>query len=122
MAPRRGRITERIGHEIQGFGGVLGEHHLLGLRTDETGNRRASGLKGVCGFLGQLVSTTGNRGGVLLIEFALGIEHLSWFMRRRPGIEIHQRLPTTHGARQDREVAADGGRLLRGECPAHGDT
>ncbi len=114
-------IAERVGHEIQGLGGVLGEHHLLGLRTDETGHGLTCGLIGVSGFFGQLVCTAVNCGVVLLVEGALGIEHLSWFVRRRAGVEIHQRLSAAHRARQDGEVAADSGRLRLGECLAQGD-
>jgi hypothetical protein len=67
------------------------------------------------------VRTAVNCGVVLLVESTLGIENLPWFVRRRAGVEIHQRLSAAHRARQDREVAADRGRLLLGECLAQGD-
>jgi len=78
--PRRRGVAEGVGHEVQGFGGVLGEHHLLGLRADETSHRLASGLKGVGRFFGELMGTAMNRRVVLLVERALGVQHLARFV------------------------------------------
>ena len=73
-------VAERRGHEVQGFGGVLGQHHLLGLRAGETGHRLTSGLKGLGGFFEQLMSTAMNRLVVPFVQPSLGIEDLAQFM------------------------------------------
>ena len=73
-------VAERRGHEVRGFGGVLGQHHLLGLRAGETGHRLTSGLKGLGGFFEQLMSTAMNRLVVPFVQRPLGIEDLAQFV------------------------------------------
>ena len=117
----RRSVAEGVGHQVERLSGVLGEHHLPGLRADEGGHRLAGALKGVGGFFGQLMGTPVNRGVVLLIEPAFGIEHPARLVRGSPGVEVHQGLSATDGARQDREVTANGGRLRGRERGSHCD-
>ena len=119
--PFRRSVAEGVGDQVQRLGGVLGEHDLPRLGADKGGHGLTGTLEGVGGLFGQLMGTPVNCGVLLLVEGALGIEHLARLLRGRPGVEVHQGLPAAHGARQDREVSADRGRLCRAERGAGSD-
>ena len=103
----RNGVRERVGHEVERLGGVLGEHHLVGLTADEGGNPRTGPLVAVGGLLRELVRPTVNGRVGLLGVGPLGVEGLRDPVRRGTGVEVDQRLPVADGARQDREVRPD---------------
>ena len=76
---------------------------------------RAGRLVGVGALLGELVRATVHRGVGVLVEPALGVEHLARLVRGGTRVEVDQRVPAAHGARQDREVGPQAGQLLVGE-------
>ena len=75
-----------------------------GAAADEPGDDRPGGLVRVRGLLGEEVRATVHGGVVLLVELPLGVEHRHRLLRRGAGVEVDQRPPAAHGARQDREV------------------
>ena len=101
-----GGVAQRVGHEVDPLGGVLGEHDLVSAGADERGDPRAGRLVGLGRLLGELVGPAVRGRVVLLVEVALGVEHLPRLLRRRAGVEVDQRLPAPHGAAEDREVGA----------------
>ena len=109
---REGRVPERIGHQVQRLGGVLGEHDLVRRRRpDEGSDARAGRLEVVGRLLGQRMRSTLDRGVVVGDEVLLGVDHRHRALRGRAGIQVHQTLPVPDRAVQDREVVADGGHV-----------
>ena len=104
---RRPIVAEGVGHEIECLGGVLGEYHLVWCGPDEPRDIGPARLEGVGGLLHQLVRTTVHCtvGGGQKLTF--GIEDLHRLLRRRPGIQVGQSVPTPHHPIQNREIGAD---------------
>ena len=100
-------VPQHIRHQVERFGGVLGEHQLIGIGTDERGDVGSALLVSVGGLLHQLVRAAVHRaigGGE---EFTLGVEDLQRTLRRRTGIQVRQLVSAPHHASQDREVGPD---------------
>lgn len=55
------RVAQYVGHQVDGFGGVLGEHQLVGVGAHERGDIGAALLVGVGGLLHQLVRAAMDR-------------------------------------------------------------
>ena len=113
MACPATELRERVGHEVERLGGVLGEHHLLVGSPDEPGDLGARTLVGVGGLLAELVGAAVHGAVDLLAERALGVERTGIPLRGGAGVEVDQRLPVAHGAGQDREAGPDPGQLPR---------
>ena len=108
-------VGEGVGDEVDRLGRVAGEDDLVGPRPDEARDGVARRLVGVGALLGELVGTAVHGRVRALVEVALGVEHLAGLVRGRTRVEVDQRVPPAHGARQDREVGPDPGQLLVGE-------
>ena len=108
-------VGEGVGDEVDRLGGVAGEDDLGGRRPDEARDRLAGRLVGVGALLGELVGPAVHGGVGALVEVALGVEHLARLVRGRTRVEVDERVPPAHGARQDREVGPQPGQLLVGE-------
>ena len=104
---RRRGVGQRVGDEVDALGAVAGEDDLPLRRTDERADGGAGGLVGAGRLLGELVGSPVRRGVDVLVEPALGVEHLARLLRGGPGVEVDQPLPVPHGAGQDREVRPD---------------
>ena len=98
----RGRVGEGVRDEVERLGGVLREDDLVGRRPDERRDGRAGGLEVVGRLLRELVRAAVDRGVVLLVERALGVEDRRRLVRRRPRVEVDERPAAAHRARQDR--------------------
>ncbi len=70
-------VPQHIGHQVERFGGVLGEHQLLGPGTDERSDVGAALLVGVGGFFHQLVRAAVHPAVGGEQEFPLGVENLA---------------------------------------------
>ena len=103
----RGGVAERVRHEVDGLGGVLGEHQLAVGGTDQAGDGRARGLVGVGGLLREQVRAAVHGRVVPLVEVPLGVEDRVGLLGRGPRVEVDQPVPAAHRARQDREVGPD---------------
>ena len=113
-------VAQRIRHQVDRLGGVLGEDQLVGIGADEGRDVVAPLFVGVGGLLHQLMGATVHgpvRGGQ---ERPLGVEHLQRPLRRRAGIQVGQLISTAHDPAQDREVRADPGHLSGIQCPYRG--
>ena len=110
-----GGVGERVGDQVDGLGRVAGEDDLVGPGADEGGDPGARRLVGVGAFFGELVSTPVDRRVGAFVEVTLGVEHLARLVGGRAGVEVDQRVAVTDGAREDREVGPDAGRLRVGE-------
>ena len=106
-------VPQHIGHQVERFGGVLGEHQLVGVGTDERGDVGAALLVGVGGLLHQLVRAAVHPAVGRGEEFAFGVEDLHRTLRRRTGIQVRQLVSAAHDAAQDREVGPDRGEIQR---------
>ncbi|SKS95943.1 Uncharacterised protein [Mycobacteroides abscessus subsp. abscessus] len=106
-------IAEGVGHQVQRFGRVLGEHDLAVVDTHEPGNRSARALVGVRRFLRQLMCAAVHGRVALGEETVFGVEHLHRALRGGPGIQIRQRFTTAHRPTQDREIIPDRGDVER---------
>ena len=110
-----GAVGEGVGDEVDRLGGVAGEDDLGGPGPDEPRDGLAGRLVGVGALLGELVGATVHGGVGALVEPTLGVEHLARLVRGRTRVEVDERVPPAHGARQDREVGPEAGQLLVGE-------
>ncbi len=102
-------VPEHVGHQVERFGGVLGEHQLVGVGADERGDVGAALLVGVGRLLHQLVRAAVHPAVGGEQEFAFGVENLQRPLRRRSGIQVRQLISAPHHAFEDREVGADRG-------------
>ncbi len=68
-------VAQRIRHEIDRLGAVLGEDDLVGLTTDKRSNRGPSRLKRFGRFFGELMCPSVHRRVVLGVELALRVQH-----------------------------------------------
>jgi hypothetical protein len=73
--PGEAIVADRVGHEVDGLGGVLGEHQLVGVGADERRYVGAALLVGVGGLLHQLVRSAVHRAVGGGQEVALGVEN-----------------------------------------------
>ena len=101
------RIAHRVGHQVETFGGVLGEDDLGELRADERGDPVARRLVEVGRLLGDLVRAAVHGGVVPLVELALGVENLARLLRGGAAVEVDEPAAVAHGPREDREVRAE---------------
>ena len=106
-------VPQHVGDEVERLGGVLGEHQLVGLRTDERRDVGTALLVSVGGLFHQLVRTTVHRAVGRGQELPFGVEHLQWLLRGRPGIQVGQLLSATHHPAQNREISSDPGQVHR---------
>ena len=106
-------VPHRIRHQVQRLGGVLGEHQLVVIGTDERRDGGARTLVGIGGLFGQLMRPAVYGGVARGQKFTLGVEYLHGPLRGGTGVQIHQRLTVSHGAREDGEVAANRGDIER---------
>ena len=104
MLGLRGGRAERMADEVQRLGCVPGEDQLVGATTDEAGDHRPRRLERVRGLFGEEVRAAVHGGVVLLVELALRVEDRDRLLRGGCRVQVHQRPPAAHGARQDREV------------------
>jgi hypothetical protein len=110
--PFRGLSDERtvaqcVGDQVDPFGGVLGEDHLVRLGTDEHRDPGPCSLIGIGGLFGELMRAAVHGRVVLFEESALSVEHLPRPLGGGARVEVDQRSTLSHGAGQDREVGAD---------------
>ena len=113
-------VAQHIRHQVERLGGVLGEHQLIGIRTDERSDVRAALFIGIGSLFHQLMRTTVHPAVGRDQKLALGVEHLQRALRRGTGIQIRQLASPAHDAAQDREISPDRGQVWRG-CAAHRD-
>ncbi len=102
-------VTQHIRHQVQRFGGVLGEHQLVGVGADERGDiGPASFVASVDSSISWCAPPVHRAvgGGQKL---TLGVENLQRLLRGRPpGIQVGQLMSAPpHDPIQDREVGAD---------------
>ena len=97
-------VTQRIRHQIERLGGVLGEDQLVRGSTDERRDTGPAQFERVGGLLHQLVRAAvhGAVGGGQ--EASFGVEHLHGLLRRRAGVQVGQPLAAPHHPVEDREV------------------
>src|SRR5699024_2249585 len=69
----------------------------------------------LCGFFRELVGAAVHSGVVVAVEVLFGVEDATGFLARRPGIEVDEWGPATHGAREHGKVGADRGDLAGAE-------
>ena len=106
-------VPQHIRHQVERFGGVLGEHQLVRVGADESGDIGTALLVGVGGLLHQLMRAAVHRAVGGGEEFAFGVEGLHGTLRRRSGIQVRQLISAPHDPAQDREVGPDRGEVQR---------
>ncbi len=106
-------VADRVGHQVDRLGGVLGEHQLVGVGADEGRDVGAALLVGVGGLLHQLVRTAVHRAVGRGQEVTLGVENLQRPLRGGTGIQVRQLISAAHHALQNREVRPDPGDIQR---------
>ncbi len=106
-------VPQHIGHQVERFGGVLGEHQLVGVGADERGDVGAALLVGIGGLLHQLMRAAVHPAVGRGEEFAFGIEDLHRTLRSRSGIQVSQLSSTSHDPSQNREIGPDRGEVQR---------
>ena len=89
-------VPQHIGHQVQRFGGVLGEHQFVGVSADERGDVGPALLVGIGGLLHQLVRASVHRAVGGGEEFAFGVEDLHRPLRRGAGIQVRQLISAPH--------------------------
>ena len=104
----RAGIAQHVRDQVQRLGRIFRERDLVVVRADEGGDGLAGGLVRVGGLFRQLVGAAVHGRVAAEHEVALGVPHPLRALRRRPRIQVHQRLAAAHGARKDRELLADG--------------
>lgn len=101
-------IAQHVRDQVQRLCGVFGERDLVVVRADEVRDGLAGGLVRVGGLLRQFVGAAVYGRVAAEHEVTLSVPHPLRALRRRPRIQVHQRFAAAHGARQDRELLADG--------------
>ena len=107
-------VPQHIRHQVERFGGVLGEYQLTRVSADERGDVGAALLVGVGGLLHQLMRAAVHPAVGRGEEFAFGIEDLHRALRRRAGIQVSQLISAPHDPAQNREVGPDRSEVQRG--------
>ena len=81
-----------VGHQVDGLGGVLGEHDLGGRRgADEAGHLRPGLLEGGGGLLGQPVHAPVHVGVGVLVVVVHGVEDRLGLLRAGRRVEVDER-------------------------------
>ena len=94
----------RGGDKVDRFGRVAGKDDLAGLaRIQEGADLLARGFHAVGADLAEIVDAAMHVGIFVLVDLALGVDHLARFLRRGRAVQEDQRL-AMHRARQDREI------------------
>ena len=92
-------------HQVQRLGGVAGEHQAPGIGVDEGGDPAAGVLEELGRLIAEGVRAAVDVGVALPVVALDGVEHLHRLLRRRRGVEVHER-PVADLPAQDREVGA----------------
>ncbi len=111
--------SPRVGHEIDGLGGVADEHDLVCVGgVDQPRRHRSGAFVGRRGALGELVDAAVDVRGVLGVIGVHGLDHGERLLARGGAVQVDERLAQAVDGSQDREVGADAtgveGRRLRG--------
>src|SRR4029079_14770244 len=88
--PRESVVPDRIGHQVDGLGGVLREHEFFGVGADEGGDVGAALLIGGGGLLHQLVRAAVHRAVGGGQKGPLGVANLQRPLRGGAGIQVSQ--------------------------------
>ena len=84
----------RVGHQVDGFGGVLGEDDLSGLRgTHETSQGGSRVFNGRRGLFGNVVGAAMDVGVDLLVVPVQGIQHLTGLLGGGRRVQIDDGAP-----------------------------
>ena len=106
--------TPRPGHQVDGLGGVLGEHQRLARVVDEARSRCAPGLKAIGGLCRHLVHATVHVGVGLAVVRVHRVQHHLRLLRGGRRIEVVQRAAVGPRGDEHGELRADRAGVQRG--------
>ncbi len=105
-------VAQHPGHQVERFGGVLGEHDFFTARsTDERGDLRTGVLEGLTGLSAELVHRASDIGVVIAVVIVDRVDDARRLLRGVGAVEVDQRFVVGKTARQDREVFPDPGHV-----------
>jgi hypothetical protein len=102
--------TPRVRDEVDRLGHVLGEQRLLVGGADPRGDRASRVLEGVGRLLRERVDAAMDVRVRVPQELRHPVDHDRRLLRRRPAVQVDERLAAVHPG-QDRELARDRGRV-----------
>ena len=101
------RRRERVGHQVDRLGRVLGEHDLARVRAEERGHLGPRALVDLGALLAEQVRASVGGAVVQLVERALGVQDLDRLLRGGAGVQVDQRVAVADRPGQGREVGPD---------------
>lgn len=110
-------VAQPVRDEVDALRGVLGEHDLVLVGTDEVRDRAPRALVRLRRLAGQLVGAAVHGGVVPEVEVPFGVQDLERFLRGGPGVEVDEPGTAVHRPSEDREVLAE-----RVHIEGHGDS